>query len=147
MTSTIGLFLTCLAASFFGVANTRAADMKLEAQLVWGTTNSISPDPKHKPVDPELERRLKRLVKWEHYFEVQRKRFSVPEGEERDIEMSKDCSIKVKNSGESKVQLNLYGKGKSVGKIGQVLPKGELLVTGGNAENLTAWFVVLRRVE
>jgi hypothetical protein len=148
MISTVGLFLLVLATTFFDAAHSQAADMKLEAQLVWGTTNSISPNPRHRAVDPDVEKRLKKLpFKWEHYFEVSRKRFSVPDGEEREIEMSKDCSIKVKNAGESKVQLNLYGKGKSVGKIGQVLPKGELLVTGGNAENLTAWFVVLKQVE
>ena len=148
MTSTVGLVLICLAANLFAVAHSNAADIKLEAQLIWGTTNSVSPDPRHKPVDPDVEKRLKKLpFKWEHYFEVRRKRFTVPEGEDREIEMSSDCSIKVKNAGDSKVQVNLLGKGKSVGKIGQALPKGEILVTGGNAENLTAWFVVLKQVD
>src|SRR5258706_7015808 len=142
MISTVGLFLICLAANFFVVAHSNAADIKLEAQLIWGTTNSVSPNPRHKPVEADVEKRLKKLpFRWEDYFEVRRKQFTVPQGEEREIEMSNDCSIKVKNAGDSKVQVNLYGKGKSVGRIGQALSKGEILVTGGNAENLTAWFV------
>jgi hypothetical protein len=34
-----------------------------------------------------------------------------------------------------------------VGKITQALPKKELLVTGGNVPNFTAWFVVLKQAE
>ena len=31
-----------------------AADLKLEAILVWGTNEATSPNPKHKPVEPLL---------------------------------------------------------------------------------------------
>jgi hypothetical protein len=125
-----------------------AADLKLEAQLIWGTNDPKSPDPKHKPVGPEVARKLRRLpFKWENYFEVTRKQLVVPSGAVKSEAMSKDCEIRVKNLGNSTVEVSLFGKGKPVGKITQALPKGELLVTGGNAENFTAWFVVLRQTD
>jgi len=61
--------------------------------------------------------------------------------------VSKSCSLQVKNLGGQKVEVTLIGKGKEAGKITQALPKGELLVVGGNAENATAWFVVLKQAE
>ena len=141
-----------LAAAFllmmFTSSNAHAGEMKLEAQLIWGTNDEKPSDPDIKEVDPKLEKKLKKSpFKWKHYFEVNRKKFSVKKGESQKVEMSKDCEIEVHNLSDDVVELTLFGKGKSVGTIKQGLPKGELLVTGGNAENLTAWFVVLRQVE
>jgi hypothetical protein len=45
------------------------------------------------------------------------------------------------------VKFSLFGKGKLANTVTQALPNGQLLVTGGDAENSTAWFVVLRQVD
>lgn len=125
-----------------------AGTLKLEAQLIWGTKDAKSPDPKHKAVDPIVEKKLKKLpFKWDHYFEVNRKPFTVTEGDTMRIVLSKDCEIKVRNAGKDTVEVQLFGKGECVGKISQALPKDELLVMGGNAANFTSWFVVLRQHE
>jgi hypothetical protein len=129
-------------------ADTHAGDLKLEAQLIWGANDAKSPDPQHKPVDPEVAKKLKQSpLKWQHYFEVTRKPFVVPPAGVKKVAMSKDCEINVRNLGNASVELSLFGKGRLVGKITQTLPKGELLVTGGNAANFTAWFVVLRQTD
>ena len=54
----------------------RAAEpnLKLEALLIWGTNDTQSPDPKHKPVTPEVRKKLEELpFKWTSYFVVNRK--------------------------------------------------------------------------
>lgn len=61
--------------------------------------------------------------------------------------MSKSCEIRVKNLGNDRVEIELFGKGKSVEKRTQALPKGKLLLLGGNAEHSTCWFVVLKQVD
>ena len=125
-----------------------AADLKLEAQLIWGTNDAKSPDPTHKPVDPKVAAKLKRLpFKWANYFEVTRKQFAVPQGGATKVTMSKDCDVSVRNLGGGSVEVSLFGKGQLASKITQPLPKDELLVTGGNAANFTAWFVVLRQAD
>jgi hypothetical protein len=125
-----------------------AAELKMEAQLIWGTNDAKSPDPNHRPVDADVAKKLKTLpFKWANYYEVNRKRFAVPESGTRSETMSKECEIRVKNLGKGTVELSLVGRGEHVGKITQALPKRELLVTGGNAPNFTAWFVVLRQAE
>ena len=142
--------LTFLAFGFwllatFGV-RVHAGEIKLEAQLIWGTNDEKSPNPNHKSVDPKVAKKLKKLpFKWQYYFEVNRKQFSVAQGETKKIVLSKDCEIKVRNAGNNSVELQIFGKGESVGKISQALPKDELLVTGGNAANFTSWFVVLQQ--
>lgn len=125
-----------------------AGELKLEAQLIWGANVEKSPDAKHKAVDSKVEKKLKKLpFKWQNYFEVNRQKFSVAEGETKKLVLSKDCEIKVRNAGHNTVELQIFGKGESVGKISQALPKEELLVTGGNAANFTSWFVVLYQVD
>lgn len=127
---------------------TWAADLKLEAQLIWGTNDTKSPDPTHKAVDPDTQKKLKSLpFKWASYFEVNRQRFAVSGNATKKLSMSKECEILVRNCGTGSVEVTLFGKGERVGKITQALPKGELLVTGGNAANFTAWFVVLRQTD
>jgi len=141
-----GVVLLCLIAVKPSEAS--AADLKLEAILVWGTNEATSPDPDHKPVEPRLAKKLRSLpFKWTSYFEVKREPIIVSPSGEKKKRMSPDCEIKVKNLGKSVVEVSLIGKGEPVGKVTQALPKGELLVTGGNAENFTAWFVVLKQVD
>jgi len=125
-----------------------AADMKLEAQLLWGTDDAKSPNPKHKPVEADLKKKLKQLpLKWSNYFEETRKTFTVPQGDARRIILSDLCEIEVKNLDGSKVDVIQFGRGKKVFTRTQALPKGEMLVLGGNAPDATAWLVVLRQIE
>jgi len=144
------IYWTWLAFGFFLVTcvggQVQAGEIKLEAQLIWGTNDEKSPDPKHKSVESKVAKKLKKLpFKWQHYFEVNRQQFSVSQGESKKIVLSKDCEIKVRNAGNQSVELTIFGKGECIGKISQALPKDELLVTGGNAANFTSWFVVLRQ--
>ena len=134
-----------LSSAMLTTVGARAADMKLEAQLIWGTTNAISPDPKHKPVDADVKKRLGDLpLKWKYYFEVNRKHFAVPEGESRKEAMSKKCELEVKHLKSGNVEVSLVGKGD---KRTQPLPKGEILVLGGNAPESTGWLITLKRIE
>ncbi len=132
---------------FAGVSVAVAADMKLGAQLVWGTDDARASDPKLKPVDPELEKKLKNSFKWKYYFEVSRNQISVPLNAEKKEAMSKQCEIAIRNLGGDKVEVQLFGKGKLVEKRTQSLAKGKCLIIGGNAENTTSWFVVLKQTD
>lgn len=121
--------------------------LNIESQLVWGTNNP-KPDTKLKPVGPKMSARLKSSpFKWDHYFEVNRQTNKVKFGEEVRITMSKNCEIRVTNAGDSQLRCKLFGHGVLVSDVTQALPKGELLVIGGDAENSTAWFVILRQAD
>ena len=140
------LTATLLLPAFMAVA--AAADLKLEAQLVWGTSEAKSPDPKHKSVDADVRHKLASLpLKWSNYFEVNRQKFTVaPEATKR-ADLSEKCAVEVKNLGDDKVEVVLFGKGKEIWKGMQHLPRGEILILGGNAPAESAWLVTLKRIE
>ena len=143
----IWLVVGCLTATGGLVA--RAKDVKLEALLVWATNAEKSPNPKHKPVEPEVRKKLCELpLKWKNYFEENRKEFSVAEGEEsKRVVLSSECTLKVKYLGKDQFEVSLIGKGKPVFTRTQPLLKGKMLVAGGNAPDSTGWLVVLKRIE
>jgi hypothetical protein len=143
----IGFFVSCVLLVFAEPA-VQGAEMKLEIQLLWGTDKETSPDPKHKPVEPDVKAKLSKLpLKWNNYFLVQSQKLSVLPGETKKAELSERCSVDVKNVRASEVEISLYGKGHELLKRAQSLPKGEILILGGNAPNETSWLVVIKRIE
>jgi hypothetical protein len=140
MRSAAQLFLS---AFLLAAAAARAADMNLEARLVWGT-NDEKAGPNCKPVDAELSASLHRTFKWTNYFEITKQVAAIPEKQTRDLKMSDRCTLRIKNLGGSRVEINCIGQGKQVHKGSYTLTPPSWLVLGGNDTNNTAWFIGLR---
>src|SRR5437867_10394459 len=93
-----------------GESRLLAKDMILEVQLIWGTTNAVSPNPKHKPVEADVQKKLNELpLKWSNYFLVKSNRFEVAANGTTKVPLSEKCAIEVKNLGHSTVEVALYG--------------------------------------
>jgi hypothetical protein len=137
--------LVLLSSAGFGA---QAAEMKLQAFLLWGTDDSKPPEGKnYQPASAEIRQKLRDLpLKWTNWFEVRHVSFAVAQGVSKEVEISPKCQVHLKNAG-PEIEVSLIGKGKEVMKRRQPLPKGEMLVLGGNAPNSTAWLVVLKRLE
>jgi hypothetical protein len=131
-------------------ANLQAAEvreLKLEIQLVWGTDDAKSPNPKHRPVEREIREKIKNgPLKWKNYFEVNRKTITLG-AEMQTVTLSDKCKVEIKNLGKGHIEVGVLGDGEPVVTRKQTLPKGETLFVGGNAPNSTAWLVVLKRLE
>lgn len=142
----IGMVIALPAA---GLVKASAGEIKLQTQLVWGTDDSKPPEGKdYKPVEPMIQKKLKDLpLKWKNYFEVRRTDFSVTPAVLKNVALSDKCALNVLSQGNDTMEVSLIGKGKEVVKRTQSLPKGEVLVLGGNAPNATAWLVIVKRVE
>jgi len=126
------------------VLSTRAADLKLEAKLIWGSN-----DPTNKvqhPVvkDPKLSSHLHRIFKWDNYYEINTKDASIPQTKTATLQMSEKCKLDVKNLGSNRIEVNCIGKGKPVSRGTHSLPPGQWFTLGGNDKNNSAWFVVMR---
>ena len=148
-------WLLMVAALFFAAASARAQSStsaqsgaaNFEAQLIWGTNDKQS-DPKLKPADPKLVEKLKHSpFKWDHYYEMHRETLKLRLNEEKTVTMSRNCVISVTYLKDEQIKFQLIGKGQLANTVTQALPKGQLLVTGGDAENSTAWFVVLKQID
>ena len=62
-------------------------------------------------------------------------------------DLSAQCRIGVKNIDDTHVEISIIGKDKPVLKSIQRLPKGEILVIGGDAPNATSWLIIIKRLE
>ena len=123
-------------------------DKKIEVQLLWGTDSATSPNKNHKQVAPDVQQRLKTLpLRFSHYFLVTNMTLSVPRGKSAKAPISQKCAIEVRDLGQHNVEVSYFGKDKKVEKRTQALPRGEMLLYGGNAPGTNAWLVVLKRLD
>jgi hypothetical protein len=133
-----------------GGERAKANGTGIQVLLIWGTTNSTSPNTNHTLVEGKVKKRLEQLpLKWSNYFLVNKKDFLVPvgTGQSHKEPLSEKCAVEVKDLGKGNFEVSLFGKGKQVHKRTQALPVGEMLVFGGEAPGSTTWLVVVRRME
>ena len=141
----------CIALAGWACAPCRgaAAELKYQAQLVWGTDDVKPPQGKdYKPVQPDILKKLRDLpLKWKNYFEVRRTDFTLTPAQPKNVPLSDKCELSIETQSNSNVEVALIGRGKEVVRRTQSLPKGDILVLGGNAPNSTAWLVILKRTD
>jgi len=133
------LVLLCLSAA--------AANLKLEATLIWGTNEPKSPNPKHKPVDEAIALKLQKVFKWKHYFVINQVDRSVPSRGSNRFVLSQKCTIEITELEGPKVEVKLIGEGKEVHKVIKELRQGEWFTYAGDDKNDTAWFVIIRQLD
>ncbi len=125
-----------------------AADMQLEAVLLWGTNEQNSPNPKHKPIGPDIKKQLQHIpLKWTNYFEVNRVKISVPPSGVNKVPLSDKLQIDVKTHVHDKIEVVVFGKGKPVATRNQDLPKNGTLILGGDSPGTNCWLAVIKRME
>jgi len=131
---------------FIAMMSARAADMQLEAKLIWGS-NDVTNKVKHAVVqDPKLSADLHRIFKWSNYYEITDKDLKIPDNKTGILQMSEKCKLEVKNLGKNWIEVNCIGNGKQVSKGKHSLAPGKWVTLAGSDKNNTAWFVVMRTV-
>lgn len=141
-------FVLALAGGSTRTVHAADGDLQLQAQLIWGTDGEKPAGVKCKDVDPALRKRLSRVFKWKHYYEMRRRRVSLPPKRTKRLEMSKHCLLKFTIPEKGVVEVKLIGEGRLTKTMRQpvkALRNGELLVLAGETkENINdAWFVVI----
>jgi len=127
--------------------DTLAANLKLEAKLIWGTDDEKSPNPDHKEVDPATREKLRKVFKWKNYFVVNRVVKEVPSRSSNQFKLSPECTIEIKELEGPKVEVKLIGKGKEVHKTTLTISKGQSVVYSGDDKNQSAWFVIITELD
>jgi hypothetical protein len=130
-----------------GTIDTFAANLKLEAKLIWGTDDEKSPDAEHKEVDAATKEKLRKVFKWKNYFVVNRVVKEVPSRSSNQFKLSPDCTIEIKELEGPKVEVKLIGKGKEVHKTTLTISKGQSVVYSGDDKNQSAWFVIITELD
>lgn len=140
-------YRSILSAFFLTIAfAARGGDVKLEARLVWGTSDDKT-DARCKPMDPELANKLHGMFKWKNYYEITNQIANLAPNKVRTLKMSDQCTLQLKSLGGSRIEVNCIGKGKEVHRGAYTLEFPKWLVLGGNCGNDTAWFIGLRAID
>ena len=119
---------------------------KFQAVVVWATDSEKPPEKEEElhPVEPDLKEKIK-FLKWKNYFQVgDRKQIEISAGQTREVPLSHKCQLKLCEDEKEGLKVDLIGEGKLVLSKKQNMPQKDILVIGGDAENSTAWLVVLR---
>jgi hypothetical protein len=117
--------------------------VKVNATLVWGSKD-VPDDKKLMRVGKGLQTKLRKALKWEHYFEINRKSLNVGTGQTQRFRMSKKCEVEIKRLNADQLNVKLIGEGKVVVSKKHSLAKEDSVVMGGPCKDKTAWFVVLQ---
>lgn len=120
-------------------------DVKVKAQLVWGTNLKESSSKEHKRIDAHTAAELKKTFKWENYFVINTQTAKLEKSNPKRLRMSDQCEIQIRALEDDRFEVLLFGEGKRVCRGVQKLPPGEQCVIGGPAENESSWLVILRR--
>lgn len=132
-----------VAACFLSLVSVSCAqEIKVEARLIWGTDAETNVN--YKVENRHLKEELSRIFKWKMYYQITNNTVAIPLNETRPLEMSSKCLLKVKNLGDSRVEVSCFGSGKLVSKGAYSLPDGKWLTLGGADRNENAWFIVMR---
>jgi acylphosphatase len=129
------------------VAAQGAEPLKVQARLVWGTNDPKSPNTNHVAVDDALAKKLAASpFKWKYYFEVNKVSADIPANTIKPLEMSKHCTVSIKNLGDGRVEIKLEGEGKPVARQVEPLVENWPLILSGDSKNDTAWLVVIEKI-
>jgi hypothetical protein len=131
-----------------GSGEARAEPLRLQAQLIWGTDGPKPAGASCRDLDPALRKRLARVFKWKHYYEIRRREVTVSSKRVKRLEMSDKCLLKFSLPEKGMVEVQLIGEGrltKTMRQPAKALRNGELLVLAGETkDNINdAWFVVI----
>ncbi len=123
-------------------------ELKLEAQLLWGTDTPQPAGFSYQPAAPLIASKLRKMpFKWKQFYEVNRATFTLAPRAVRRVQLSAPCSLEIRNLGASRIEAKLYGQKKLVNTTKQALAEGDLAVIGGDDKGENAWLVILRSVD
>jgi len=137
-------FATVLILALAFAVPVQAANLQMEAKLIWGSNDKSK---EHKEVDPALAQKLQACFKWKYYYLMNTVSTNVPSRSTRALKMSDPCTIEITELEGPKIEVKVIGKGKPVSKTVKQIVKGESITIGGDAENNCAWFIVITQLE
>jgi hypothetical protein len=124
-------------------ADAKPEEYKLQYHLIWGTNGEKPEDPRLKDLDPFLRSTIGKF-KWNNYWEVSRKIFTVQAGKTNHVVVSRLCELDVRHLDGQNFEIKLFGEKKLVAhRMKESFASGKALVLAGDDKNDSAWFVVI----
>jgi hypothetical protein len=113
-------------------------------QLVRGTETNLPPVPGCKQVGPRLAGTFCPVFKWKNYWEINRQQVAVVPGRATRVKLGngRETEIDLRNPKERRVAA--FQNGQLLERT--TVPAGEAMtIIGGNRDDKSMWFIVVRR--
>jgi hypothetical protein len=115
-------------------------------QLIRGNDDTKPPTPDAKPVGPVLDRKLRAIFKWQHFWELKREKVSLKTGEKIRKRMSAEREVELERTSASQTTIRVFRDGKLT-VVEKQAAEAPFSVVGGDKEGDQSWFIVVRRGE
>ena len=113
-------------------------------QLVRGNNEDAPPQPGSHPVGIKVARHLRSALNWKSYWELDCRQIAVCSGKTTRVCLSKDREVEIDLSNHNRRKVTAFENGRIVQRM--LRPVGEgMTVIGGERDNESAWFIVVRR--
>jgi len=130
----------CLA----GPPQTQHNHIRYYIQLVRATDSSQPPQSGSRPVGAKLATTLHGPLRWKHYWEICRREADVPFGGTATLRLPNQRAVEIDLTRPGRRSATAFQHGKPVDRT--VVPIGEAFtLIGGDRDDSTAWFIVVRR--
>jgi hypothetical protein len=140
--------LVCLCVLAFSGIAAGGPDSEIEVRLIWAVKEPPAAGLKLNPVsDKEVLKHLQELpLRWSYFYEMTRTNITGVVGQNHEAALSAECIVGAKRVDANHFEISMTGKGTPVLKMIQYLPKGDILVIGGDVPNTNAWLITLKRL-
>ena len=111
--------------------------------LVRGS-NGEKPPLEAKPIGEKLSKRLRPVFNWQSYWEINRQRIELAQGQKAKVRLSKEREAEIDLMHPGKRIITAYEAGKPVSRITRPIGEG-MTIMGGNRDSKSVWFIIVRR--
>jgi hypothetical protein len=113
-------------------------------QLVRGNNDDAPPQPGSRPVGIKVARHLRSALNWKNYWEVNRQQVAVCSGKAARVCLSKERAVEIDLSNRNRRKVTAFENGRIVQRLCRPVGGG-MTVIGGERDEGSAWFIVVRR--
>ena len=138
------IVLMLLAFATGGWARADEGSAVFYVQLIRGTDTEQAPVVGAKSVGPKLAGTFRPVFKCKGFWEMNRQQVVVPHGQVKRVELGNGRAVEIDLRSPKERKITAYHSGKVWDRT--VVPAGEgMTIIGGNREDKSVWFIVVRR--
>ena len=136
--------LALVALSSVELAQAPPGHIRYYIQLTRAADSSQPPQAGSRPVGAKLATTFQGALRWKHYWEICRREVDVPLGGAVNLHLPNQRAVEIDLTRPGKRTTVAFQNGKPVDRV--VVPMGEAFtLIGGDRDDSTAWFIVVRR--
>ena len=122
----------------------QAETITFYVQLVRGCDGDTPPEPNSRKVGPRIIEKVRGPLRWEGYWEIDRQEVLLVPGHATKVRLAKKFLVGIDLTDQHHRKVTASQNGRVIAKL-CVPREGAMTVIGGNRDEQSSWFIVVRR--